>query len=344
MPIAVEEVERDRDAEWVAFVGVRADRFAYHSIAFRSFLEALLPDGSARYLVARRDGEVVGALPLFVDRGEFGAVVTSLPFHCSNGAVLSDDPEADAALVAAYAQVVAEERAVASSLVTMPVGTSDERLRSLVAHDFAEPRHGQWTVLPADPDALWAELHGKTRNAVRKAEKSEVKVRAGIGESDWDRLEDLHVSNMARLGAPPKTRRTLDLLRTSFEALGRCDLWIAEHDDLVVAAVLCVEADGSVEYVVPGFDEDRRDLQALSLAVWTAMADATSRGARVFNWGGTPFGQDGVRRFKSRWNGSEGPYSVLTSVHDRALLSRTRAELTAAYPQSFVVPFHALEA
>lgn len=339
----IEELDSRGEVAWASFLATRTDRFAYHSLAFRSFLQALLPDGTARYLIARRVGEVVGVLPTFVDRGEFGAVVTSLPFHCSNGGVLADDDEVYAALLSGYAEIVSEERAVASSLVTMPRGKSDDCHRELLAHDFAEPRRGQWTDLPSDPQELWDGIHGKTRNSVRKAEKSGVTVRVGVGTGDWDRMEELHAQNMARIGALPKTRRTLDLLRTSLDGDGRCDLWIAEHESLVVAAVVCIEAGGFVEYVVPAFDEDRRDLQALSLVVWTAMADATRRGARVFNWGGTPFGQDGVHRFKSRWLGSESTYTVLAAVHDRRLLTRTSAELAAAYPHSFVVPFHALE-
>ena len=341
MPISVDELDAAAEEQWDSFVVARTDRFAYHSLRFRDFLCALLPDGSARYLVARRDGEIVGVLPAFVDRSDLGAVVTSLPFHCSNGGALTDDDESAEALIAAFVELADEEQAVASSLVTVPFGPSEETHRRWFPHRFAEDRLGQWTGLPSTPDELWTVLHGKTRNAVRKGERSGVLVRRASCVDDWDRLEALHGENMARLGAAPKSRRTIDLLGSVFG--DAADLWVAEHEDRIVAAVLCVSAAGVAEYIIPAFDESRRDLQALSLTVWTALSESTGSGARLFNWGGTRPGQIGVHRFKSRWAGSEAPYTVLTSVHDDTILDRTIEQLSTAWPQSFVVPFSALK-
>lgn len=348
MPDSVIELTSEDRAEYDDLVSVSGPRFAFHSWAFRDFLEQLLPAGQARYLGLIDADELVAVLPAFVDRAELGSVVSSLPFHASNGGVLTrpgvDWNEAAVKLLDALRQVAAEEDALSLTVVSDPRRKDHGINRATLRPQYEEHRTGQWTDLqtPGGSEGLWTRIHSKTRNAVRKAEKSGVVIGPASGERQITEFLDLHRSNMQRLGGLPKTSAVVSALRTSMRPPAACELLVAEHENSMAAGVLTITAGGVVEYLVPAYDESRRDLQALTALVWTGLKRAADSDATVWNWGGTRGDQDGVFRFKNRWAANDAEYAIQTLVIDPHVLDFPRSEVSRQFPYSWVVPFSAL--
>lgn len=306
----------------------------YYTPAFRRYLLAVA-GGTCRSLVALEDGRVAGVLPVLEREGPHGPVINSLPFFGSHGGVLATTPAAEAALRAAYDRL-ADSRAAAT----------------WVAHPFAEvvpPRHdlvderiAQWTDLSGGEAALLARVDGSARRNLRKAREAGVTVREAPDALDF--LEAVHRENMAAIGGRAKPPAFFAVLPEAMTYGRDWRLYMAERTGQPLAALLVFEAARTAEYVMPAVRSEARGLQPTAALLVRAMAEAASRGCTRWNWGGTWLTQAGVHRFKKKWGAAERRYRYYVRLNEPALLRRTAAELAAAYPWYFTVPFGALEA
>ena len=91
----------DQDvARWDAFVLSRPNGTFFHRAGWRTIFRSVFRL-NPRYLLAERDSEIVGVLPLVLQRSLFfGTALLSLPF-CVEGGPLTVDGETDAALTSA---------------------------------------------------------------------------------------------------------------------------------------------------------------------------------------------------------------------------------------------------
>lgn len=325
-----------------AFLQARPETLLYQSWRYQSLLLDLLGCRQQGLLALDGHDNVLAALPMMAMDGPLGTVLNSLPFYGSNGALVGENPAARAALLAAYREIVQAPGMAASTLIENPLapGGADG-----LAYDLIDERIGQLTPLPSAGDeeaALMQSFHYKTRNMVRKAEKLGVQVE--VDNDAMPFLVAVHEENMREIGGLAKSRRFFDALPQHFRPGQDYRLYVARLEGEPVAAVLVFFYNRTAEYYTPVVRKEHRDSQALSAAIFRAMCDAAAQGYAWWNWGGTWLSQDGVYRFKSRWGTRDLPYRYLISVHNPALLKASRAELLAAYPSFFTVPFSALSA
>ena len=145
-----------------------------------------------RSLVAVRDGDLHGVLPMMLLRHWlFGTFHVSLPW-LDYGGVLADSPETARALLDAATAQAGEDKATFVELRSMdPV--------------FPElPVRGDkvtfWLPLK-DADGVWKGFDAKVRNQVRKAEKARLTCHFGREELLPD-FYDVFTRNMRDLGTP----------------------------------------------------------------------------------------------------------------------------------------------
>lgn len=339
-------------ADYAAVVRDCGWSMLYAADAYHRFLQRVIPGTATCHLVAYDGNEPVGALPALRTVGRTGGdVINSLPFFGSNGGFLvtrqARDPRSvRRALADAWNAMTGAPDIVAATLVTNPLDPHGPEAGSLLQHDWVEERTGQLTQLPGDADpaslreSLFERFHQKTRNAIRKAEKSGLQVRRSGDEADLRALAELHQGNMAAIGVAPKPWPVFTALRETFEYGHGYEVLVATTGDgAVAAALLVLFHDEVAEYFVPAIDPAARPLQPMNLLVLHAMTGAVTRGCRWWNWGGTAPGQAGVYQFKSRWGTTDHPYRYFIRCNDRRVLDRTRADLLDEYPYFFVVPF-----
>ena len=279
----------DRDGgRWDAFVLSHPQGTFFHRIGWRTiFREVFRLD--PRYLLAERGSEIVGILPLVLQRSLlFGTALLSLPF-CVEGGPLVLDSEADVALTSAALALQSE------------AGAPYLEFRSRKAR----PRDG-WTsrkdlyatfcrsLSPDDKENLQA-IPRKQRAVVRKTLEGGLK-----SEVNGDIADVFHVyaESVRNLGTPVFPKRYFSLLRETF---GKdCDTVTIRDDGVPVSAVLnFYHGDRVLPYYGGGTALARRN-GANDFLYWEVMRRAAARGYRKFDFGRSKSGT-GAFAFKKNW-------------------------------------------
>ena len=198
--ILVRRCPADRIAAWDAYVarapeGSFCHRFGWLRVVERTFRHTTYP------LLAERNGQVVGLLPLGLVRGRlFGSMLVSTPAAVYGG-VLADDDQVRRALV--DAALVTARQCCADYLELRDAGhdaadtDDDPRLQPRVLYvTFEHP-------LIDDEVALLASLPRKSRNMIRKGQRRELRSESGR-EALLDEFYDLFALNQRR----PRHRRS----------------------------------------------------------------------------------------------------------------------------------------
>lgn len=328
--ITIEPWSAAREPEVAALVAAHPEGLVYYTPAFRRYLLAVA-GGECRSRLAIADGRVTGVLPLLALTGPYGVVLNSLPFFGSNGGILSTSVAAESALLAEYDRVAAEV-AVATWISHPFMDTVIPR------HTLTDERIAQWTTLAGAE--LPAGIESSARRNIHKARAEGVTVREDLTALPF--LETTHRENMAAIGGrakPPAFFASLQEMTAGRD----WRLHVAERAGQPLAALLTFEAAKTVEYVMPVVIESARTLQPTAAILAAAMADAAARGFTRWNWGGTWLTQEGVYRFKKKWGADERRYQYYITLNDPALRARTAADLAAAYPWYFTLPYASLQ-
>ncbi len=154
-------------------------------------------------------------------------------------------------------------------------------------------------------------LHQKWRNALNKAERSAIEVRAGPDEGLFAEFLDGYRSMTRERGfATSVTPELLTALQSALPEEGRMETFMATHDGAPAGSVLMVRHGDTAEYLAGTVAEAGRAVNAGQLLLWRAVVAMKERGARRFDLGGldarlTP---PGIRRFKDGLGGT--PYRL----------------------------------
>jgi FemAB-related protein (PEP-CTERM system-associated) len=280
-------------AEWDDFMS-RHDGTIEHLWAWRGILSDVFGH-RCEYLVARRGGSLVAALPLaFVKSLIFGRSVVSLPFANYAG-IVSDDAEATYALVSRAGELGAA------------FGAKFVELRNINRHVASLPcrshKVGSRLMLPASADELFSALDRKVRNQVRKAQKDRVEVIEG-GQELLDQFYGIFARNMRDLGTPVFPRALFTETLRRFPANAR--VFVARHANIPIAAAIALTWNGIV--LVPWASSIRefRRLNGNMLLYCKMMEFAIARGCRTFDFGRSSVGGTTLA-FKEQWNATTFP-------------------------------------
>ena len=340
--ISTADLRPDLESYWTSFLRAHPAGLIYYGLKFRDFL-CDVTGGRPRYRVALENGRVVGILPVMEQEGSYGRVLNALPFFGSYGAPLAASPMAKSALLADWAAMVADDGVAAATLVANPL-EPDEGPKGMMI-DAEDHRSGQFTQLPSGEAAeatILAMIDGAARRNVNRARSEGIVIEEDVGALGF--LELVHRENMLAIGGMAKPTRYFTSIPKIFCYGEDWRLFVARKDGVPVAAVLMFYSNGVAEYFTPAITEVGRTTQATALILFHAMVDAARRGFHSWNWGGTWPDQDGVFRFKQKWGAQPRPYRYFVTLREQSLLSASPAELTAAYPFFYVLPFRLLAA
>ncbi len=187
----VEDLRRGGETDWSAYVEACPDASLFHGLAWRDVLVSVFRHEPC-YIVARRDGRVVGVLPLFAVRSLlFGRCLLSVPFGVYGG-ILADDEDACRALVDAAA-----ERAAADRSRYVELRHRTRVVPGLPETDLYQAFAG---AVPDSREACLARIPRKARAEVRRAAAAGL-----VAEFDVRDVSELHrlfSLNKRRHGSP----------------------------------------------------------------------------------------------------------------------------------------------
>lgn len=336
--IEVAALKAFEDEAWDAFLRGNPGGLFVHSIAYRDLLLGEL-GCEAEYLVARESGEIRGVLPIMWAEEAEGRVYNSLPYFGSHGGPVTSDRRVHEALIEGWNERASDPRTLAATMVENP----------FLPHDFPGPIHEiteeriiQFTPLDgrASEDEMMALISAEARNNVRRAARRGVSV-----THDNDAIaavSRIHQENMEALGAPAMSRRFFEAVPAHLRPGQGFDIWTAHVGGELAAALLVTRFNGVSEYFASGTRTGYRVYDPHAALLFSALVHEARRGARVWDWGGTHHGMNGVFHFKGKWGSRQGRYRYFVHVGDRSLLEATPTELLERFPGFYLVPFSAL--
>jgi len=260
-------------------------------------------------LVALRDGEPVGILPLVRQRSWlFGDWFVSLPWFDAAGPLADDEPTRSALTSAAVAYARKQ-------------GADGVELRHLVPDESLPPARSDKVLLrlqlECDGDTLWKRLAAKVRNQVRKGEKANLQTETGGPELVRD-FHRVYSTNMGDLGSPAHSRRFFDAVMKSFGE--DAQIHVTRLSGNVIGAGLTLRNGDCLE--IPWASSLRRynSLCVNHAMYWHMLRRACDDGFRWFHFGRSTV-DSGTYHFKRQWGAEPVPlywYRIPTAAHSPA--------------------------
>jgi len=276
------------EAAWEAFVATCPQATFFHRAGWRRVITAACRH-RCHYRLARRDGRVVGVLPLVEVRSLlFGHALISTGF-CVGGGIAADDPEAGAALAA---EAVALGRLL---------GVDQVELRQQVAQPLAgwSTRSDLYASfhrdLAGDDAANLKAIPRKKRADVRKSLTNGLTVTL---EPGIERFYPLYAESLRNLGTPVPSRRWFQALQAEFgQAL---EISVVSGAGQPLAGLISFFFRDQVLPYYGGAVPAARPLHAYDYLYWSLIQRAVARGVRVFDFGRSKRGT-GAFDYKSHW-------------------------------------------
>lgn len=292
----------------------KGNQMIYYCSKYLSFLKCITPNSTFYYIRIINDNELVGIMPIAVQKHKNIVVANSLPFYGSYGGPLVFDKdnysEIVSKLLKKYLDFCSNINANVVNFIENPlVPLSIDNIEEL-GFEKIDERIGQVTIFPSlksnMEEGLMSLFHSKTRNMVRKGEKNDLRIELRNDDASYDWLHDEHTKSITKLGGLPKSIEVFNALRSTFS--NDCRLFIGYIDDKPVCGILLLVYAQTIEYFTPVVQEEFRESQALSYLIYRVMTDMAKAGYQQWNWGGTWISQEGVYRFKKRWGSNDFPY------------------------------------
>ncbi len=320
LPLSVEAYAGQR-AEWDDFVRRTPGGTFFHLIGWKEVLERTFSYRS-HYLLARREGRVVGVLPLFeLQAPLLERRLLSLPFAVDGG-VCSADAHARRALDAAALEL-AERRGARSVELRDGLEAPGFRTREGLYYRFRRP-------LYADEAANLAATPPKRRYMIRLGQRHGLVSRTTA--DDLPAFHDLYARTARRFGTPVFP---LAFFRAVLESAPADTMLLTVlHDGVPVASSLVFFFGDAVCPYYAGSRRDHFRYAVNDFLYWEVMRVGRQRGARLFDFGRSKQGT-GAYEFKRLWGFAAEPmrYRVYTCGGD-APADRSTSDAGLAWAQS----------
>ncbi len=196
-----------------------------------------------------------------------------------------------------------------------------EKLTKFTTQPSMQPAATSIVSLSKNIESLQANLRKTTKQMIKKAQESNVKIKVYTDLSHWDVFARLFNDTTKRQGFNPHSLNYMKKQLQIFGEDGRAKLYIAELDDKAIAGAIIVSYHKTSIYLHAASSSEYRELGAAHLLLWTAIMDAKESGNQVFDlWGVAPDNQPhhpwaGISIFKHGFSGE-----------------------TVSYPSGFILP------
>lgn len=159
--------------------------------------------------------------------------------------------------------------------------------------------------LEKSEEEIWAGIHSKHRNVIRKAEKENVVIKRG-GKELIEEYMPIEKTTWDRSG---RTGNTPDFYQQMFDCMpSQMKIYLAYKDEQVQGGAIFLFYSSQCYYLY-GASIDKPSSGAMNLLHWIAMKDMKEWGVKQYNFVGCRIGVqsgsklDGIQRFKERFGG-----------------------------------------
>ncbi len=350
MGYSIRELFNEDNEKWDLFIFKSDKTLLYHSWKYKLLLERFLNLKSRYLCLFDKNDNIKSAIPLFCFSSPEGMIINSLPFYGSHGGVLEFDgnEKYKKAILSKYIEIIDNENIISATLISNPFDKGNFFLKDNLSYDYIDQRIGQIVDLPKNisaeklEDEIFQMCHYKTRNMIRKSMKYGFDFIVDNSDKSWDFLKKTHNENILNINGIPKPDNFFSLIKEIFIPTIDYDIWVAKKNEEFCASMLIFKFNKTIEYFTPVIDLKYRNEQPLSGLIFNAMKNASEKGFKFWNWGGTWLNQDGVYRFKSRWGTKDFPYYYYTTLKNKEMLNLSKEEILSKFPYFYVISFNEL--
>lgn len=163
--------------------------------------------------------------------------------------------------------------------------------------------------LTPGPAALFCGFDASVRRALRKAERSEVEVRAETSDKAMATYFTLHCRTRRKHGLPPQPWTFFQNIRRHVIVEGQGRLVLAYHHQRPVAGAVLFHWGKEAVYKFGASDEAYLDLRPNNHVLWHAIESYAFDGFERLDLGRTSLANAGLRRYKLGWGARESRLS-----------------------------------
>ncbi len=274
-------------AAWDAFVLGHPQGTFFHRTGWQRVLTRALPYRPVS-LMARRDGRIVGVLPLSrVPTLPVGESLVSIPL-AAYGGIVAEDAEAERLLLHRATEIAEAERAQFLELRNR-TAVPDLEVKDLYV-TFRRPIH-------KDEESNLAAIPRKQRRMVRQGEKHGLTAVMG-GRELVDPFYRIYSHSVRNLGSPVYSRRLFSALLDEFG--DDCRILGVMRDGAMVAGVMTFLFRDEVIPYYGGALRDAFRFAANDFMYWSLLCWGAEHGYGVFDFGRSKKGT-GPFDFKRHW-------------------------------------------
>jgi lipid II:glycine glycyltransferase (peptidoglycan interpeptide bridge formation enzyme) len=198
------------------------------------------------------------------------------------------------------------------------------------AHELSQPSFfGHSLEFQGGEDALFANLEGSTRRAIRSATKNGLVVKVEGTEGALEDFYKLHVGTRKRHGAPPQPWRFFKAIQEELFTRG-FGFVVSARDSggKCLAAAVFLKWGKNALYKFGASNADALPLRPNHLVMWEAIRRLLAEGVTNLDFGRTSLDNKGLRRFKLSWGATERPivYLRISGTKAQSLHARIMGE------------------
>ncbi|MGR5069441.1 MULTISPECIES: FemAB family XrtA/PEP-CTERM system-associated protein [Vibrio] len=278
---------------WDKYVDHHQDGTFFHLTGWYTVIHSVFKH-KPQYLLAERDHNIVGVLPLFEQKSAiFGHALISTPF-CVYGGVLADSD-------AIRHKLEKSALELGASLNVDYVELRDKTPRESEGPWVAHCQHATFSsVLSDSPDQILTDIKRKQRAVIRHSLKNNLK---WDNKDDTSCCYDVYAQSVHNLGTPVFNKKLFDSLKETFAE--RCETLVIHNDkDTPVSSVLSFYYKDTVLPYYGGGTHDARDLKSNDYMYYQLMCIAKDKGMTQFDFGRSKK-DSGSYQYKKHWGMQE---------------------------------------
>ncbi len=291
---------------WDRYVENNSKGTTFHNTAWLKLCEKHQGIRLVR-LTFKENGNLVGVFPLFIKRMAWIKVAAS-PFTVEDtpylGPIVDNDQLIPQVILAIEGYLSAQK-------------VNFFRLISHIKHDATlfdqfgyhhTVRHTHILDLSSGKTAVWNKMKGSARTAIRKSEKTGVRVVFAEDKGTLDRFYELSRELYIRQGKVPPNSKLFysDICFGELRKVSR--LVAAEHNGKIIACAIIITSKNVVYYLDAVSDKNYNNLSPSSGIQWFIIQWAIDNGFKYYDFVGSDF--PWIAKFKDSFGGSLVEYSL----------------------------------
>lgn len=236
----LEPISPQSSDDWDVVIKQCPNSNAFQSAVWRDALTHAFKQLNPVYLLIKQDGAAIGGIPALTFKPIPGIRLWySMPWNLTGGPHIIDSVDVNRekliSSIENYLLSIASEKGWCELCWTFSPEDSVNYRDVLKSHEYVQSDHFTHLLkTEGDIDSLWQAYNKRVRGAVRKAEKSGVKVTDTDNEKDLSMFYSMYLKTVKRLGGTPKPQKLMKYLLQH----GIARLAIATYQDTIIAGLL----------------------------------------------------------------------------------------------------------